>query len=84
MRLRTAMKIRNAIDTPRESAYSRAQLNRALARFDRTRSAREDHDFFWALMRRLGPPGRAHLLARLGKPGMALDLLMRTPEDQWQ
>lgn len=83
MKLRIARKLAKAVGTPRESAYSPAQLARALNRVDRTPQAREDARFWDALMRELGPVGRARVLAGTGAPGLALDLLMRTPEAEW-
>lgn len=84
MKLRLAKKIVKAIGTPRESAYSERQKDLALNRMERTESYRRDRDFFYEVLDRLGPLGRAHVLARTGRPDMALDLLMRTPEDEWK
>jgi hypothetical protein len=83
MRLRIAKKIVKAVGTPRESAYSPAQLDRALNRIDRTRDSRESNRFWHALMTELGPAGRAKVLAGSGAPAMAFDLLMRTPVEEW-
>lgn len=83
MKLRIARKLVKAIGTPREKAYTPAQLDRALSRMERTKDSREARDFWFALMREIGPVGRAKVLAGTGAPHMALDLLMRTPESEW-
>lgn len=77
MKLRVARKILKAVGTPDESRYSNQQIGRAELRVSRTRSAREDERFWFALMDRIGVEGRAELLARSGAPGRAFDLLMR-------
>lgn len=81
---RVAKKIRKAIGTAREAAYSGAQLDAALDRYDRLRTARQNRDYWHALMGAAGVLGRAEVLAGCGAPGMALDLLMRTPESEWR
>lgn len=83
MKLRIAKKIVKAVGTPRESAYSGKQLTQALNRMERTKSYRADRDFFFEVCRMLGPVGRAKVLAGSGAPGMALDVLMGTPEEEW-
>jgi len=83
MKLRIARKLVKAVGTSREQAYSPAQLERALNRVERTRDSRESNRFWHALMLELGPVGRAKVLAGSGAPGMAFDLLMRTPCDEW-
>jgi hypothetical protein len=84
VRLRTARKLRNAVGTPRECCYATAQLETAMRRCGRTASARSDRLFFDTLMRALGPEGRAYILSGTGRPDWALDLLMRTPEHEWE
>lgn len=83
VRLRTARKLFSLIDTHREHAYSPGKLANAAARVARTRSARDDERFWRALMKALGPAGRAEVLVGLGDPAAALRVLMGTPEGEW-
>lgn len=50
MKLRLARKIFRAIDTPRESAYSRRQIDRAISRILRTKACRASNEFHDRLM----------------------------------
>lgn len=83
MKLRIALKIRKAVGTSRESSYSDGKITRALDKFDRTRDAKETQRWWDGFMRYLGPEGRADFFMRSGQPAVALDILMRTPEDKW-
>jgi hypothetical protein len=84
VKLRIARKILKAVGTPDEARYSRHQIGRAFTRVERTRSARQSHRSFCALMDHLGVDGRAQVLARSGATGMAFDLLMRQGEPEAQ
>jgi hypothetical protein len=81
MRLRTAKKIWNAIGSPREHRYTTDQKARAIDRMERTRISRHNTEFFIALCDALGPLGRARLQR---DKGVALDILMRSDEKDWQ
>lgn len=83
MKLRTARKIVKAVGTVRASAYTDGQLNVALGRVARTKEQRRAEEFWDQLMDDLGVLGRAKVLAGSGAPGMAFDLLMRTPVEEW-
>ena len=83
MKYRIAKKIWNAIGTVREAAYTTGQKNRAIERYCRTRSSKRDDAFWDGLMRWLGPEGRADLV-KDWDAGKALDILMRTPENEWK
>jgi hypothetical protein len=82
VKLRIARKIIKAVGTPDEARYSRHQIGRAFTRTERTKSARQSHRYFCALMDHLGVEGRANVLVRSGAPGMAFDLLMRQGEPE--
>ncbi len=83
MRLRLANKIRAAVGTPRERAYTSHQVRRAQDRHDRTRSARSAQALWDAYMRALGAIGRAKLVEHWEGTGAALDVLMGAPESEW-
>jgi hypothetical protein len=85
MKLRIARKIWEAIGGPRACRYSGAQKDRACGIMGRTRSQREAHAYWDHLMNDVwGVAGRAELVARAGRPGVALDLLMSHPESEWK
>ena len=76
MRLRTALKIRQAIGTPREAAYTPDQKMRALDRYERTRTYRQAMQVWDNFLARIGRDGRAELLRRWGRVGDAFAVLM--------
>ena len=84
MNLRTARKIANAVGTPRQHRYREDQIRRAADRIERTRDCRENMTYWHALMRFLGPAGRAELMGGWEDTAGALALLLRTPEDSWE
>jgi hypothetical protein len=84
MKLRTALKIRKAVGGPREMCYSDRQKTAALDRYERTKSAKADKAFFYALMTGFGAEGRAELFRRWGDPAEALRILMGAPEGRWK
>ena len=84
MKLRLAKKISKSIGTPREHCYKLHQHQFAQDRLERTKSAKRLLKMWCGIMDYLGPEGRADLLFRLGDHKKAIDLLMRTPEEQWK
>lgn len=84
MKWRIAKKIRAAVGTLRESAYTDHQYQRAGARYDRLRSSKLDREHWRALMVGLGAEGRAKMALRRGRTADALDILVNTPEDKWK
>lgn len=78
MRLRCAKKICCYV-----SRYTPGRVAAAERRMDRTASARGARAYADALIRYLGPEGRARWLARRGKLASALELLVSTPEEEW-
>lgn len=83
MKFRIAKKIHKAIGTDREFCYSPHQKHQAIERMERLKSSKENQQFWNALMTDLGVLGRAQLLTNSGRPEMAFDILMRTPEEKW-
>jgi hypothetical protein len=81
--LRTSRKIVKAIQEGRADRYTQLQSTRAMNRVERTASAKASQRFWMGLMDRIGVSGRAEVLAKTGAPSMAFDLLMRSPENQW-
>lgn len=84
MKWRIAKKVRAAIDTPRESAYTDHQYRRAFARYDRLRSSKLDREHWHALMAGMGAEGRARMALRRGRTADALSILMNVPESEWK
>ena len=83
MNLRIAKKICKKIanmDIGESSPYSEEQIQTALNRIERTKSQKDATQFWNHLMVDLGVEGRAEVLADIGAPGMAFDLLMR---EEW-
>lgn len=74
MKLRLTLKICKAM-TDERSRYTGRQETLAVERSYRMKSSN-------GLMRAIGPAGRAEIISR-SDPAGALDLLMRTPEDEW-
>ena len=78
VKLRIAKKILAAVGTARETAYTGGQLHRAWQRVERTKEQRAANEYWHYIMREIGVKGRAAVLAKHA-PGMAFQLLMRTP-----
>lgn len=51
MRLRTALKIMKAINTPDQDRYREGQLGAAVRRYEKTRSAKEANAFWFYLVK---------------------------------
>jgi hypothetical protein len=80
MKLRLAKKICKAMaqnDYTGGKQYTGWQKNQAVDRVQKTKSSKDAHKFFDALMRELGVEGRAEVLAGTGATDMAFSLLMR-------
>jgi hypothetical protein len=83
VKLRTALKIWNAIGGPRDGRYSNHQKDLAHRRVERMRSSRESHAFWNGLMEKIGVRGRVRILKDRA-PGLAFGLMMKTPEEEWR
>lgn len=77
IKLRSALKIYRRLDTPAESRYRPCTVRRAIARVDRTRTAKEAWRLWCEWVDSLDADGKAKLLCELGAPGLAFGLLMR-------
>jgi hypothetical protein len=75
MKLRIARKILKAVGTPRETAYSQFQIDKAFRRCARTESERSANRLFHALMVEIGLEGRVEILRRKS-PGLAFQAMM--------
>lgn len=78
MKLRIAKKICKSMagESKNKSHYSLDQKEQAVNRTERTKSSREANEYWHALMRSLGPEGRADVV-KSWSPGDAFKLLMR-------
>jgi hypothetical protein len=83
MKLRLARKIYKVIGTPAESRYPPHLRTFAIERVCRTRDSKMNQRMWNGIMDWLGAEGRAKMTARYS-PAMALDILMRTPEENWK
>ncbi len=80
MRLRLARKIWKAIGEEREHCYRKGTLKAAMDRYESTESSKAIRDNWHALMKRIGPEGRAFVIRR-SMPAAALRILCEEVEE---
>lgn len=77
MKLRVAKKVVANIGTEHEPDYRDNTLHAANIRIKKLKSTKEDNRFWFALMDKIGPAGRAYIIRR-ELPAEALKLYMQS------
>ena len=78
MKLRQALKVFHNIGT-REDCYKKSTLDTAMAKYESLPSSKATTEYWHALMKQVGPEGRAHIIER-SMPGDAFKILCEQVE----